>query len=121
MALLGKLDADRIDKKLQSWAKNMVRALDVKVSVHNPHNININAFDKAVVIANHMSLFDIPVIYANLNGRIRMLAKKELFNIPIFGSALKAAKIPKVDRHNREQAIKDMQALAQLMQQGILV
>ena len=47
-------------------------------------------FDKTrtcVVVANHQSMFDIPVLYA-LPGIFKWVSKKEVFKMPFFGWAL---------------------------------
>ena len=43
-------------------------------------------------MSNHLSHMDIPVLYATVPvPTLRMVAKKELFAIPVFGAALRAA------------------------------
>ena len=48
-----------------------------------------------------------------------MVAKKELFRIPLFGAAMKAAGFPEVDRKNRAKAIEALHEGASLFGQGI--
>jgi 1-acyl-sn-glycerol-3-phosphate acyltransferase len=55
-------------------------------------------------MANHQSLFDIPVLLATLPGQVRFLAKESLFRIPVFGWALHAGGFIPVDRRDRAQA-----------------
>ncbi|BFH13291.1 1-acyl-sn-glycerol-3-phosphate acyltransferase [Paenibacillus melissococcoides] len=43
-----------------------------------------------VLCSNHISLLDPPAIGILLKRRIRFMAKAELFNIPLFGAAIKA-------------------------------
>ncbi|MBG9793615.1 acyl-phosphate glycerol 3-phosphate acyltransferase [Paenibacillus dendritiformis] len=43
-----------------------------------------------VLCSNHISLLDPPAIGILLKRRIRFMAKAELFNIPVFGAAIKA-------------------------------
>ncbi len=51
-----------------------------------------------VYMSNHQSHLDIPVLYATLpSPTIRMLAKKELFQIPLWGRGLRAAEFVEVD------------------------
>jgi 1-acyl-sn-glycerol-3-phosphate acyltransferase len=51
-----------------------------------------------VFLANHQSLFDIPLLLATSPGQVRMLAKRSLFRIPIFGWGLYAGGFVPVDR-----------------------
>jgi 1-acyl-sn-glycerol-3-phosphate acyltransferase len=56
--------------------------------------------DQFVFMANHRSLFDIPALIATLPGQTRFLAKKSLFQIPIFGWAIRAGGFVTIDRKN---------------------
>jgi 1-acyl-sn-glycerol-3-phosphate acyltransferase len=54
-----------------------------------------------VFLSNHQSLFDIPVLLATLRSPARFLAKRELFQIPIFGWALRSGGFIPVERGGR--------------------
>ena len=110
-----------IDKALQNWAYSLLRSLRVNWHVSNPHQIDLLPGQKYILMSNHASLMDIPLIFAALpNNRIRMLAKKELFRIPFFGSAMKKAGFPAINRKNTEQAIHDLARVKEQMQEGII-
>ncbi len=49
-----------------------------------------------------------------------MIAKKELFNVPIWGHAMQASGFIAIDRDNREQAIKDLEQAKEQMRKGII-
>ncbi len=57
-----------------------------------------------VFMANHQSLYDIPALIAALPGQTRFLAKRSLFQIPLFGWALKVGGFISIDRANRSSA-----------------
>ena len=57
-----------------------------------------------VFMANHQSLFDIPLLIATLPGQTRFLAKRSLFRIPIFGWAIAAGGFIPVDREDKSKA-----------------
>ncbi len=57
-----------------------------------------------VYMANHQSLFDIPALLVSLPGQARMLAKRSLFRIPIFGWSLRLGGFIAIDRDNRSSA-----------------
>src|ERR1019366_817617 len=54
------------------------------------------------------SFYDVPVLYYVLGGNLRMVAKKELFDVPIFGRAMREAGFIEVDRSNRERAVQSL-------------
>lgn len=57
-----------------------------------------------VFLANHQSMFDIPALFVTVPGQIRMLAKRSLFRIPIFGWSMWAGGFIPVDRRDRSSA-----------------
>jgi len=57
-----------------------------------------------IYMANHQSNLDPPVLIACLPGQISVLAKKELFRIPLLGLLFRIGGLIPVDRSNREAA-----------------
>ena len=60
-----------------------------------------------VVVANHQSLADIPVL-SHLPWEMKWMAKKELFALPIIGWQLKLAGDIPVDRNNPRDAVRSL-------------
>ena len=57
-----------------------------------------------VFMANHQSLYDIPALITALPGQTRFLAKRSLFQIPLFGWSLKVGGFISIDRGDRSRA-----------------
>lgn len=80
------------------------------LSVANGLTIRVEGLDHLpadrpyVFIVNHFSFCDIWVLLAVLPDSVRFLAKKELFAVPLFGHALRAARHIRIDRHNLQAA-----------------
>lgn len=75
-----------------------------------------------VFMANHRSLFDIPVLLTTLPGQTRFLAKKSLFQIPLFGWAIKMGGFVTIDRKDLSTARDSFSdAVAQLEEAGVSV
>jgi 1-acyl-sn-glycerol-3-phosphate acyltransferase len=73
-------------------------------------------------MSNHQSHLDIPMLYATLpSPTIRMLAKKELFEIPLWGRGLRAAEYIEVDRSNHAAAIRSIETAARLVRDGVSI
>ncbi len=68
---------------------------------------NVAAGKSYVVMANHRSLYDIPVLHYLLarNRDLRFIGKKELVKIPFFGWLFVLSRHIVIDRQNRERAI----------------
>ena len=65
------------------WSRGVLLTSGVKV--HSRFETPLAAGGRYVFMANHRSLFDIPALMVSLPGQTRFLAKKSLFQIPIFG------------------------------------
>jgi 1-acyl-sn-glycerol-3-phosphate acyltransferase len=72
----------------------------------------------AVYAANHQSLFDIPVLVLAMPVDFRMVAKKSLLHVPIFGWALWLAGFLFIDRSNRERAFRTLDRAAERLRRG---
>lgn len=81
----------------KQWSKALIKLAGIKVKVIGKENIALN--DETVIyISNHQSLFDIPLLYANTQKPFIIMAKKSLFQIPIFGWHLSLAGNIAIDR-----------------------
>ncbi|MET8532122.1 lysophospholipid acyltransferase family protein [Streptomyces sp. NPDC005065] len=80
--LLGRAPRDRL---IRWWAYGVVRAFGVRVRViGRPQQPAGEAHAGALVVANHISWLDIPLVAAVLPGR--MLAKSEIGRWPVLGA-----------------------------------
>lgn len=72
-----------------------------------------------IFMSNHVSDLDPPVLVPMIPRRTSVLAKKEIWKIPILSKALDLAEIVPVDRSNREAAIQSIQRAGEVMRHGI--
>jgi 1-acyl-sn-glycerol-3-phosphate acyltransferase len=71
-----------------------------------------------IFMSNHQSNFDIPSLLASLPCRIYWIAKKELFDIPVFGASMKRGGYIPLDRSDGRKALKSMEAAAAIIRAG---
>jgi 1-acyl-sn-glycerol-3-phosphate acyltransferase len=109
------------DGVLRWWSGVLLRAVGASWVVSNPYGVTIKPGRPHIIMTNHLSYYDIPLSFVSLPGSIRMLTKKELFNIPIWGKGMKAAEFISIDRHNLKQALKDLDEARKIMQSGIVL
>lgn len=83
------------------WSKFVLFAVGVKVRVHGMENLK--AGEPYIFASNHVSWFDVPSLASTL-PRNRFVAKSELFKVPIFGKAMRAAGMIEIQRENRKAA-----------------
>ncbi len=100
-SLLGTVDSGTCDRRLEGWSKKLLEDAGVELTVRGKENAPPEAM---LVMSNHQSLYDIPVLFQSLPGKVRMVAKAELFKVPIWGRAMLAAGFVRIDRSDRAQA-----------------
>lgn len=84
------------------WSRGLLWTCGVRLEAGGAERLD--PATARVYMANHLSLLDIPVLIASLPGETRFLAKRSLFQIPLFGWALKAGGFITVDRGDRGRA-----------------
>ena len=72
-----------------------------------------------IFMANHQSNIDPPVFVPLIGRRVFILAKKELFKIPIFGYAMRRAQFIAVDRGNRDSAVDSVRQAIDVLNSGL--
>jgi len=70
-------------------------------------------------MSNHCSNLDPPVIVPLLGRRISVIAKQELFRIPVFGYAMRKGGFVAVDRADRRSAVESVGSAVQVLQSGL--
>lgn len=101
------------------WAKSVLLISRVKVRVVGLHHIDPHA--PYIYMANHQSMFDILALLGYLPVQFRWLAKKELFQIPVFGLSMARVGYISIDRSDRRAAHKSLLDAAQKIAQGVSV
>ena len=126
----GRLTQRECDERLETFAAHVMRNAEIAVSVRGREHLEGAQSSRGglgstnprghtyVVMSNHQSHYDVPVLYYVLGGRMRMVAKKELFAVPLFGRALRTAGMIEVDRGNRSRAIASLAAAKEQLEAG---
>jgi len=121
MRLTGTYDRRQADSILRWWSGYLLKAVKVSRVVSNPDNVGPEPGVPYIIMSNHRSHYDIPLIFTSLSGSIRMLTKKELFKVPIWGRGLWASEFLSIDRKNHDQAMKDLETAKEKMKSGIVL
>ena len=99
-------DKELVSRISRFWANWMIWSTGIQYDIFGLENIQNSK--QYVFMCNHESALDIILGVATIPNKIVFLAKKELFRIPIFGLAMKALGMIKIDRQNPEIAIKSV-------------
>lgn len=122
-ALVLALSRGYADRRLQFlarwWGRTICRLAGVTVTVEGLERL---APDRPYIFAaNHQSQFDIFVLLGHFPADFRWLAKKELFQIPLFGWAMRRAGYIPVDRGHGRKALVSLQEAARRIAAGTSV
>jgi len=103
------------------WARIVVWLAAARVIVHGEGRIT--STDKSyIVVMNHQSNMDIPVLVHSLPLQLRFIGKIELKKVPVFGSALIRAGHFLIDRKDHQKAMDGMRtAGAVLEERGVSI
>ena len=101
---MGWFDRDKklVGKISRLWARWILWSMGIGCEIKGMDHLNRE--HQYIFMSNHESALDILLCVACLPYNIIFLAKKELFSIPVFGWAMQAAGMIKIDRQNREKA-----------------
>ncbi|MCU0634142.1 MAG: 1-acyl-sn-glycerol-3-phosphate acyltransferase [Gemmatimonadaceae bacterium] len=99
----------------RAWARAIVRAAGVEVRIHGAEPLS--EVGRRVVVANHVSWFDIPVMILT-TPRFAAVAKQELSRIWFFGRAAGKVGVVWIDRENRKAAFEAYDAAAGAVRDG---
>jgi 1-acyl-sn-glycerol-3-phosphate acyltransferase len=98
------------------WSRTLLRISRVRLIVEGREKIRPPG--PYVFLSNHQSQFDILASVLAIPVQFRILAKKELFYIPVFGWVLKLSGFVGIDRTNRERAIRSLEEAGARIRKG---
>lgn len=113
---LGQLTGEVCDRRLDRWSRRLLKQAGVTLVVRGGEGLEPG--EALVVMSNHQSLYDIPALYQALGIRLRMVAKKELFRVPIWSTAMRAAGFIELDRGDHQRAVESLARARQALQEG---
>jgi 1-acyl-sn-glycerol-3-phosphate acyltransferase len=116
---MGKKDGHLFHALSRFWAKAILSTCGITVRVRGLENIVRG--QSYVYVSNHASLFDIPVVLASIPDQIRIVYKKELEVVPIFGWGLKWGHYIGIDRRKGSEARRSLEEAAEKIRRGASV
>jgi 1-acyl-sn-glycerol-3-phosphate acyltransferase len=103
-----------ISATLGKWG---VRLAGVKIERRGLENLRPG--QNYIVMANHSSNLDPPILIPSVPGRCSVLVKKEVFRIPILGAGMRLAQLVPVDRGDRDAAIASIHNAVEVLRLGL--
>jgi len=104
--------------KIGMWsARTGVRLAGVRVKMVGFEQLD--ASRTYVFMSNHVSNIDPPLLLPRIPGRTSVMAKQELFKIPILSKAMRMASLVPVNRGDRDAGISAVRAATEVVKRGI--
>ncbi len=100
----------------QIWAPVIIAVFGVRIKVKGSENVKPG--QPYLIMANHSSFIDIPVLFRAIKLPHYYIAKKELKKIPFLGWYVSAAGMIWIDRSNRIKATESLMKAAALVKGG---
>lgn len=97
------------------WARWILRSSGVPLTVIGAEKVPTDRPE--IFVSNHQSWFDVLALGGWVPKRARFVAKKELENIPVFGTAWKSAGHISIDRGDRKSAIDSLDRAGRLLRE----
>ena len=97
------------------WARLALLLAGVRVTVSGDESLPAGP---VIFMSNHQSSFDIPALLAAMPRRIYWIAKKELFQVPVFGPSMRRGGYIPLDRSDVRKALKSMDNAATIIRKG---
>ena len=98
------------------WAKGVFLLCGLRLAVRGTEKLDFTR--NYVYVSNHASLLDIPAVIAGVPDQIRLVYKKELEKIPVFGWGLRWGSYIGIDRGNRAEAMRSIEEAARKIREG---
>lgn len=103
----------------RQWSRAILATAGVKVNVIQAAPLDANR--PYVFMSNHISALDIWSLYAAVKVPMRMMAKKQLGDIPLFGWAMHAGRFLFIDRQNATSARRSIDLATRRIHDGVSV
>jgi 1-acyl-sn-glycerol-3-phosphate acyltransferase len=114
---LGRVKKEVCDERLDRWGKRIVAHAEMSVDVRGRENLTPGR--TYLVMSNHQSHYDIPVMFFVIGPNLRMVTKSELFRVPIWGPAMRESGFIAIDRSNRHRAMESLARAKQSLANGV--
>lgn len=98
------------------WAWVLLKVCRVRIRVHGRENIQPG--QRYIIISNHQSYFDPPVLVLALGLQYRWVIKQELRKVPLFGFALYASRNLFIDRSAGSASLNSIRAGIKRLPEG---
>ncbi|MXY97334.1 MAG: 1-acyl-sn-glycerol-3-phosphate acyltransferase, partial [Gemmatimonadetes bacterium] len=98
------------------WARTLLWVGRVPVRLEGLDNLP--GGQPCVLVSNHASAADIPILFGSLPIQFRIIAKDSLFHIPVLGWCMRLAGYISINRTNPKKAMRSLKKAARQIREG---
>ena len=98
------------------WAWTLMKLGGIKLEIKGRELLPKN--ETVVYMSNHQSDLDWPIIFMSIPGQYLFLAKKELFDTPVFGTYMRIQKYIPIERDSIRKSLKTYKDIVALVESG---
>lgn len=98
------------------WSKGCLLAAGISLEVEGAEFLPVNR--PLILMGNHQSYFDIPVLFQAVPIPFNWLAKEELFRIPVFGHSMRSAGYIPIKRGDGRDSLRSLDRASELVKSG---
>lgn len=109
---------NRAERVMGWWGRAFLRLGGWKLRVEGMENLPSGG---AVLVANHQSAADIPMLLSAFPRPVRFIAKRELGEIPLLGKAMASAGNLFIDRDDPRDVVRMLREAGARLRDGLLV
>jgi len=102
-----------------NWGRRVLAIAGIKLKIIGYENVPPG---KSYIFAsNHVSQFDIPIIFAAIKSKISIIYKKELEKVPFFGWKLNSSYFIAIDRSDARKAMASVIEAIKQLKKGVSI
>ena len=109
-------DLFKQSKYINFYAKKVFEIFSIPVEIRGLENLK--DLPPCIIVSNHFSSLDIPLILGFIPRNIRMVAKAELLKVPLIGWMIKRAKFVPIHRKEFKKAVEELKVAEWLFENG---
>lgn len=109
-------DADLMYATAMRYLRFLNRVAGIRIRIEGLDNIPAGV---CIFASNHVSTVDPPAQFPSIPRRVSILAKKQVFRIPVLNKAMRLAKFVPVDREDREAAAGSVDLAVKYLKEGL--
>lgn len=103
-------------KILSHYSRKLFQIFSIPVEVKGIENLENTP--SGIIVSNHFSSLDIPLILGYIPRNTRMVAKVELLKVPLIGWIIKKARFVPIHRREFKKALEDLKEAKWLFENG---